>query len=490
MAARGYRGAVGLRSLTCLAVCVAMALPAPAATAAEPRLAWVSCGVDQECAWLPVPIDYGNPEAGAIQLRLIRLPARSTDVQGSIVVNPGGPGASGVAYVRQAANTFPSALRNHFHILGFDTRGSGDSSPLRCVDAAFLDRYSRIDSTPASDADIASWMRVNAVWSPGCRSDQRLLSAHMDTSSIVRDVEQLRAALDEENMNFLGFSYGTVIAGRYAQAYPDRVGRFVLDAGVDTRLDAMAISQQQAAGFQQAFERFARTCARTASCTLGPNVTSVIARTNRLLDDVEKNPLPTRSGRTLVESEAITAIITALYARSRWPTLWLALAQARAGDGTALQRIADVGNGRADNFAENFQSPFLATTCLDLPRPPDRTGLQRAARRWAQGAPVPKLSAFLAWSNAPCTRWFATGPKPTPITSTTSAPMLVIGTRYDPATPYAWSVALHRQLPTSSLLRYDGDGHTAFGSGSDCVDSAVTQYFLTGLITTFRCAAR
>ena len=476
----------------CLAVCVAMVIPAPAAPAApapEPTLTWVSCGVGQECAWLPVPIDYDNPAAGTIELRLIRLPARTADLRGSIVVNPGGPGASGVAFVRQTANTLPSALRNHFHIVGFDTRGSGDSSPLRCVDAAFLNRYVRTESTPTTDREITQWMRMNAAWSPGCRSDQRALSAHMDTASIVRDVDRLREALGADAMNFLGFSYGTVIAGRYAQTFPDRVGRFVLDGGVDTRLDAMDISQQQAAGFQRTFVRFTRTCARTVRCSLGRSALDIITRVNQLLDDIERTPLPTRSGRTLVESEAITAIVTALYARSRWPALWSALAQAYAGDGTELQRIADLGNGRADNFAANFQSPFLATTCLDLPRPPGRTGLQRAARQWANGAPVPKLSAFLAWSNAPCTRWFATGSTPQPITSTTSAPILVIGTRYDPATPFTWSVAMHRQLPTSSLLRYEGDGHTAFGSGSDCVDDSVTQYFLTGRISTLRCAS-
>lgn len=473
----------------CLALCAAMIIPAPAAPATASTLTWTPCGVDQECAWLPVPIDYDDPATGTIALRLIRLPARSPDARGSIVVNPGGPGASSVSFVRQSANSIPSTLRNAFHIVGLDTRGSGDSSPLRCVDATFLNRYVRTDSTPTTNREITRWMRLNAAWSPGCRSDQRALSSHMDTPSIVRDFEQLRVALGEDTINFLGFSYGTVIGGRYAQTYPDRVGRFVLDGGVDTRLDAMDISQQQATGFQRAFVRFARTCARTTSCTLGNKAPIVIAHVNQLLDDIERKPLPTRSGRTLVESEAVTAIVTALYARSQWSTLWSALAQARAGDGTDLQRIADQGNGRADNFAANFQSPFLATTCLDLPRPPDRTGLQRAARRWAFGAPIPKLSAFLAWSNAPCTRWFATGPTPQPISSTTSAPILVVGTRYDPATPYAWSVALHRQLPTSSLLRYDGDGHTAFGAGSDCVDDAVTRYFLTGAIATTRCAA-
>jgi pimeloyl-ACP methyl ester carboxylesterase len=314
----------------------------------------------------------------------------------------------------------------------------------------------------------------------------------MDTQSLVRDLESVRHALGEPVLNFLGFSYGTMLGARYAEAYPERVGRFVLDGGIDSRLDAMAISRDQATGFQQALKRFAAECAKNKQCRLGNTESKVLLRINQLLQRIELHPIKTRTERTLVEAEALTAIVTAMYSRESWPALGSALTQADQGDGTDLQRIADIGNGRTGpkEFAANFTSPFLATTCLDLPRTPQRLGLAKAARTWSKRAAIPRVSELLAWSNAPCSRWFANGSAPEAVSSSTDKPIMIIGTRFDPATPYKWSLALRRQLSTSFLLTYEGDGHTAFGSGSTCVDDAVTSYLTSEASgVDVRCAA-
>lgn len=475
------------RSVVALATGTLLLSALPAQAADVPHLNWIPCGAQQECAWLTVPIDHAAPERGTIDLRLLRVPAVGPSPLGTLVVNPGGPGASGVAFVRASASAFPAALRESFTIVGFDTRGSGDSSPLRCVTPTFHDRYVRMDPIPTTPEAERAWLDAGRVWSRGCRTDQPLLARHMRTADIVQDMEVLRAALDDPRLNFLGFSYGTLLAARYAENYPDRVGRFVLDGAVDPRRDAMQISRGQSIGFQRALQRSIRACTKRATCALGDSARIATKNLNALLDRIERTPLPTRNGRGLVESEALTGIITALYARASWPTLWRALAAAQRGDGTELQRLADIGNGRADNFTRSFYGPFLATTCSDLPRPPGRIGLRDAARAWSRTAEVPRLAALLAWSNAPCSEWFMAGDRPSVARSTTSAALLIIGTRHDPATPYDWSVALHRQLNTSHLLTVDGDGHTAFGSGSTCVDAAVTAYLLDGALTTSRC---
>jgi pimeloyl-ACP methyl ester carboxylesterase len=465
----------------------AMATP----DASRTGLDWQPCGVEQFCAWVSVPINHGEPHLGTLALRIIRIPARSPQPQASLVINPGGPGAPAIDFTRTFVQNLPNEIRNAFDIIAFDTRGTGDSSPLRCVTNSVLAKYLRTDSTPVTNRQQRTWMRESAQWSRGCRQDQPLLAAHMETTQIVRDLDAVREALGEPKLNFLGFSYGTLLGARYAQLFPDRVGRFVLDGAVDPRLDAMEISRDQAAGFQLALKRFAAQCTRTPACTLGRSTGSIFNSINRILQAVEHKPMRTTSRRTLTESEALTALVTAMYAPTLWPTLWRALDAASRGNGTELQRLADLGNGRygPDNFSGNFLGPFLATTCLDLPRPPRQTGLAAAATRWSKGANIPRVSALLAWSNAPCATWFKTGERPGPVSSTTSAPMLVIGTTFDPATPYRWSRALHQQLASSTLVTLDADGHTAFQSGSACIDSAVTTYLLTGIApTTVTCA--
>lgn len=472
----------------CLISFTLLGLVAPQAAAAE-QLTWEPCGVAQECAWLTVPLDHANPDLATIDLRVVRIKARSAEAIGSLVVNPGGPGGSGADFVRSLALSLPSDIRQAFDIVGFDPRGVGQSQPIQCLPDRELARYLRTDSTPRTLSEQRTLMRRAAAFGPGCLRDQPELARNMQTWQTVADIELLRSALGEDQLNFLGFSYGTELGGRYAQAYPDRVGRFVLDGAVDPTLDVMQISKAQATGFQRAITRFASDCASRPTCGLGSNRQAVLNSINRLLDTLDHTPIPTKQAKPLVQSQALTGIITALYSPSAWSTLRRALVDARKGDGTRLQILAEIGNDQIgpEKFGSNLFSAFIATTCLDSPAAPGRAGLARAARAWSANTAVPELSRLLAWSNAPCSRWFQPGPTPAALSSTTSAPILIIGTRFDPATPYEWSVRMRSALPTSALVTYEGDGHTAFASGIRCVDAAVTRYLLNGTAEDITC---
>jgi len=470
----------GLASLAAGLVLVGVVHGAPAARADELR--WEPCGTGQQCAWLTVPIDHQNPTLGTLDLRIVRIPARSNAPLGALVVNPGGPGASGADFIRLFALSAPEAVREQFDLVGFDPRGVGQSSPIRCFSDAQLAAFLRIDSTPTTLRAQQRLMRRAAAFSPGCRANQPELASNLASEQTVQDMEQLRRALGEERLNFLGYSYGTLLGARFAETFPDRVGRFVLDGAVDPALDLMAISRAQASGFQRAIRRFAADCARRSTCALGESPKSVLQNINSLLRRLDSRPIRTTGQTTLVQSEAISAVFTAMYSTELWPTLGQALAQARRGDGTLLQRLAYLGYDQIgpQRFASNMFFAFLATGCLDSPAPPGRAELAAAAKRWSAGNSVPELSRALAWSNAPCHFWFRHSAPQAQVTSTTTAPILIIGTRFDPATPYRWSQILNRALPTSTLVTFDGDGHTAFASGVQCVDDAVTNYLITG----------
>jgi hypothetical protein len=187
--------------------------------------------------------------------------------------------------------------------------------------------------------------------------------------------------------------------------------------------------------------------------------------------------------RRLTQADALSALFYSMYSPVIWPSLRISLKQATRNNGTGLQTIADISSRRTgpNTYADNSMSAFYAISCWDVPPPPGEKGLAAAAALWSKGAPIPEMAKSMSWGNAPCTSWYGHSARlPAPATSTTTAPIVVVGTIYDPATPYPWAVALSKQLPTSTLLTYKGDGHTAYGSGSSCINKALENYLLTG----------
>lgn len=457
-------------------------VPPPLERYYQQVLDWKDCN-DLQCARLTVPLDYADPAAGDITLALSRARHRGGSFQGSIVINPGGPGGSGTDFTGYAATALMPAVSAHYDIVGFDPRGVGRSAPVTCMTGRQTTTWLLTDTSPDTLAEENLVMRRADAIAPGCLAMSGNLARHVSTDATIRDMDVLRAALGSERLDYLGFSYGTYLGAKYSEAFPDRVGRFVLDGAVDPALDSMEVSRGQSIGFQVAFRRFAADCATQPDCPGGRSAKAVTTWVNRLLDRLDSKPLPTGRRMSLNQAQALSAIFTSLYSTDSWPALREALQEAGRGKGDGLQFLADYASDRIgpDRYGSNQNSAFYAISCLDFPAPPGRDGLRAAAESWSARAPVPELAKSMSWGNAPCTNWLQHSQQPPrPVVTTTTSPILVVGTKYDPATPLAWALSLHRQLPTSSLLIYDGDGHTAYGAGSACVDAIIDAYFLTG----------
>ncbi|CAB4860748.1 MAG: alpha/beta fold hydrolase [Actinobacteria bacterium] len=491
------RASAAVSIVACLGI--ALVMPGQSAQAVAPRaevpagleafygqaLEWSTCSSDLVCAWLTVPLDYANPGGRTIRLRVSKARATgpSEDRQGSLVVNPGGPGAPALDFAQSVASSIAPTVAKAFDVIGFDPRGVGESVPVICLTGPQTTRWLEADQSPDTASEERRLMALASSFARGCLQRSPMIATHLGTDDTIRDMDILRQALGDDSLNFLGFSYGTYLGALYAQQFPDRVGRFVLDGALDPSLDLMEISKGQSVGFQVAVSRFASYCSRRSNCPYSGDQAAVLRGMNRLLMRLEIMPMRTGTARKLHQSEAVTAIFTSLYSKSFWPSLRSALAQAARGDGSGLLDIFDYANDRTgpNTYAGNLTSAFIAISCWDLPATPGAQGLGAAADAWSKGAAVPVMASTMAWGNAPCSQWYGHSPRvPAPISTTTTAPVLIVGTTFDPATPYAWAVSLSKQMPTSTLLTFRGDGHTAYGSGSDCISRAVDAYLLSG----------
>ena len=481
---------------TALALALGTLTLAPAQAADDPLLTespalapfvtqavrWEACG-SAECAVIRAPLDYADPAAGELTLAATRV--RSTGAQrlGTLFVNPGGPGSAAQGFAPWLARVSPD-LAAAYDVIAFDPRGVGDSTPIECLTGAQTTRWLLTDPTPDTTAEIRDVMSHAATIGRGCNTRAPALARHIGTDATVRDLDLLRAIVGDPTLNLLGFSYGTVLGTRYAELFPARVGRLVLDGALDQRLDGMQLSREQSIGFQRAMTRFARDCVRHADC-VSRTPQGVIDYVNALLIRLDARPIRGGSLGPLDEAQALAALFYAMYDAGSWPMLRTGLSQTRSGSGAALQSMAAQSWNRTGptTYSTNANSAFYAISCWDLPPAPGPVGFAAAARRWSRDAAVPAMARASSWGNAPCTGWFGHDPVgPHVARSGTTAPILIIGTRYDPATPYEWAVSLNRQLPTSRLLTYEGDGHTAFGGQSSCIDGAVTAYLVSGTL--------
>lgn len=499
-----------LRRAAATAVATAVAatmlvVPAGAARAADAPagleayygqvLDWTSCSSGLSCAWLTVPLDYSQPDGQTIRLRVGRstMTGPAEGRLGSLVVNPGGPGAPAVDFARSVADGIAPNVAKAFDVVGFDPRGVGQSEPIVCMTGAQTTRWLQTDQSPDTPAEVQRLMRLSADLAKGCLSKSPLMARHVGTENTVRDMDILREALGDASLNFLGFSYGTYLGTLYAEQFPERVGRFVLDGALDPSLDLMEISKGQSGGFQVAMQRFAKDCSGRRSCPYAGSAADVLRGINTLLAQLDQKPMKATDGRRLLQSDAVTALFTSMYSETMWPSLRSALEEAVQGDGSGLLDLADYANDRTgpNSYSGNLTSAFIAISCWDTPAPPGATGLARAAAKWSKGAGVPVMARTMSWGNAPCSQWFGhTARVPARASSTTTAPILIVGTTYDPATPYSWAVALNRQLPTSTLLSYQGDGHTAYGGESSCINRLVDAYLIKGVQPAARTVCR
>jgi pimeloyl-ACP methyl ester carboxylesterase len=444
------------------------------------ELDWESCEGDFECATLVVPIDYADAGGETIEVALLKVPARD-ERQGSLVVNPGGPGAPGTAYAAAASRVFREPLLRAFDIVGFDPRGTGESAPVDCLSDEQLDEYLASDPNPDDAAEEREYASLVEDFGSGCAELSGDLVNHVSTVEAARDMDVLRSALGEGTLTYLGASYGTKLGATYAELFPDRVGRLVLDGAVDVSLDNRQLGLEQAAGFETALRSYIQNCIDTAeSCFLGDTVNEGLATISTLLTEIEESPLPAGDGRDLQIGNAFYGIVTPLYNRDYWFLLSTALRSALDGSGTALMELADIYSSRGpEGYTDNSSEAIFAINCLDDPSAVGFDDVEAELAEYEEASPT--FGSIFAWSLTGCSgSQGRTTEKPLEIRGEGAAPILVVGTTRDPATPLKWAEALAEQLESGVLLRRDGDGHTAYNSGNECIDTAIESYLLDG----------
>jgi pimeloyl-ACP methyl ester carboxylesterase len=472
--------------LVVLAVALVLVVPAPATGAAtpattsspSPRLAWQGCGRGFECATLTVPIDAATPER-TLDLAVIRARARDRDRRiGTLVFNPGGPGVPAVQFLRSASSTLPAEVRDRFDLVAFDPRGVGESDPIDCLDS--LDSVFDESFEPATDLARAALVGAVSSLTQQCAARNGDLLAHVSTSDAVRDLEQLRVALGEDQLNFVGYSYGTFLGASYAQAHPDRVRAFVLDGPVDPSLSVRKVTLAQARGFERSLDDFLADCSERRSCAFHHGGDAAAAY-DALRAKAGRTPLPTddAGGRTLNQTRFDAAVLQQLYfGRSAWPGLAAALAATEDGDASTLLAGADAFVGRSDTGRDDHVlEAFWAVTCLDGPVIPGADAAAELERRAV--AVAPRLGAFIVNNSLPCSLWPVPPLPPVGQLTAAGAPaILVIGTTLDPATPLAQARSLASSLERGHLLVAEGEQHTSFNNGNACVDDVVTGYLV------------
>lgn len=452
------------------------------------RVSWGSCdgfatdgtALDTalDCGRVLVPLDYDDPAGPLASLALSRAPATGP-VIGSMLVNPGGPGASGLSTATVARGT---PVADRLDVVGFDPRGIGASVPaVRCDTAAEFDAERADDDVDTSPAGIAETESENRAYAQRCadRNDPVLL-AHMSSEDVARDMDVIRAALGDRALTYLGFSYGTRLGYTYAELFPDRVRAMVLDGALDPAADVSEETVAQAAGFQTVFDAFATDCAARADCPLGTTPADAVARFRALVDPLIGAPVPAGNGRALSYDDAITGVQQALYTEQLWEPLRRGLTELASGRGTVLLALADLYNGRLpDGSYTNSNDAFTAVRCVDDPRIQDRAETGAVDREFRAAAPF--LDDGRGTGEAPldsCAFWpVPTRADPGPLTVTGLPPTVVVSTTADPATPYEAGVALADQLG-AALVTFEGDRHTASFDGVACVDDAVTDYLV------------
>lgn len=441
--------------------------------AAAPTIEWRPCG-QIECATFAVPLDYARPDGKTIELSLIRIKARDQSKRlGVLLGNPGGPGASANDFTRIWQLLLPGEVRNRFDIVSFDPRGVGESSPIVCHDN--LQELVAVDPDPDTDAEWEAAKAESKQFAEACAARYGDILPHLGTKNVARDMDRIREALGEAQLNYVGYSYGTSIGAVYADMFPGNIRAMVLDGGTDLSLGYEDVNRTQMIGFERAFEAYLADC-RAKSCALAKDgdprkaVEAVIAR-------AEKEPIPSDADRPAGPGEVQLGIISAMYSKQTWSSLTRALTDAQEGDGTGLIRLTDnylqrEGNGSYPNLIEaNAAVNYVDSTCSKDPE-----AYRKLGEQFAKDAPTFGRSA--ATSGLTCAYWKAT-PDPVSAPKATGAPpIIVIATTNDPATPYEWGKALSQQLETGVLLTHRGEGHTIYAQGNSCIDNVVNNYLL------------
>lgn len=447
----------------------------------QQQLDWRECRRDFQCAMLEVPLDYGRPKGQRIELSVIRVPAQGRAI-GSLVVNPGGPGGSGIQYATGGSSYWGAALLRSFDLIGFDPRGVGESTPVECLSDAQLDAFVASDPDPDSPAELRRSHRLTRAFFAGCMRNNPELARHVSTVEAARDIDVLRAVLGQAKLTYFGASYGTFLGATYADLFPQNVGRMVLDGAIDPTLSSVEGSLVQAEGFETALRAYVGACVDRGDCFLGDSVDDSIATIADFIQALDTETITDTSGRVLTEGLAVYGVIAPLYNKDYWGILDSALQTGQAGDATQLLLLSDAYTMRGPyGYTSNAMEALYVVNCLDEDERLPQSRVAEVLPRFLKASPT--FGRIFASGLPVCSDWSVRGRATQPdLDAKGAAPILVIGTTRDPATPLRWAEALAEQLDSGVLLRRDGDGHTAYRSGNACVDDVVESYLLSGAV--------
>ncbi|MEI8260391.1 MAG: alpha/beta hydrolase [Actinomycetes bacterium] len=442
-------------------------------------LTWHDCG-GPECARINVPLDYSDPTAATISISLSRTKATGTPV-GSLFVDPGGPGGSATDYAKAAEAILDPDVLAAYDVVGMDPRGVGGSTGVHCLTDKQIDLLAATDTTPADSAAETKAEAVAKLPAVGCGKDP--VALHVSTEDVARDLDIVRALVGDPVLNYFGKSYGSMLGITYAQLFPANVGRMVLDGILPPDLDLVEVTKGQADAFEVSVRDFVTYCLAQSDCPLTGTVDQALAQLRAWLTGLDAHPLA-GGDRPLNEALASYAVLSYLYFP---PDDYVALraglfAAMHDGDAQPLLDLLDArtSRGPGGKYIDNSTDAFYAVTCLERPYNGTLDDVRKTAAEWSTTDPT--FGSSFAWGMLPCAQWPATAPRVDSVTATTANPILLVSTTMDPATPHQWGLDMAKRIPGARLVTRIGTGHTGYGQGSGCVDTAVDTYLLSGAL--------
>jgi pimeloyl-ACP methyl ester carboxylesterase len=480
-----YTGSAGVTSAPLTSTPTAEDVPAELQPFYGQVLDWESCGGPFLCAEATAPLDWANPGGDTVKLALIKKPTSGSNKLGTLFVNPGGPGGSAYDFVQQSAdNAAHPSLQEGYDLIGYDPRGTGHSDAVHCLTDEERDAYlyDIIPGERGSEEWIANYTKAAKDFADKCAANTGPLLEFIDTDSTTRDLDMLRAVVGDPKLNYLGYSYGTFLGAEYAENFPDKVGRMVLDGAEDPASGGFDISISQAAGFENALKNYLESCVSGSDCWFDGTADQALTRVQQLLGQVEKSPIRSSDGRELGASNLLTAIFYPLYNEGNWPYLDDLFSSVEDGQADFAFQLADAYNSRNPDgtYADNLIESFNAISCADYPATTDPAVVAEQNKELIAASPT--VGPYWTFGDISCSQWpYPSRRVPAPVTAAGSEPILVVGTTGDPATPYKWAEALADQLENGHLVTFQGEGHTAYNSSS-CVADVVDAYFLQGTV--------
>jgi pimeloyl-ACP methyl ester carboxylesterase len=470
------------------------ASPVSTGTFTERPAAWTPCqsitdqyvgqangGFDFSCATIQVPQDWHKPNDGKVyNIALVRARSHTqTNRIGSLLVDPGGPGASGIGLAVELADPrdkFPAAITNRFDLVGFDPRGVGSSTEVQCISAKAQDSLFGAEPDPISQADFDKVVALNKAAEAPCGTKYGSQLPLFSTEQAARDMDAIRVAVGDPKLTYLGYSYGTLLGAVYAQLFPTKVRAFVLDGAIDPKQDAVARSESQAAGFEHAFSDFSTWCKKnTAQCPISADPRGEVVAA---LNAARTSPVPGPDGRKATAGWIFTGVAQAMYAQSLWPAMASGIAQLKTGKSTTIFQLADEYAERSpDGQYSNLFDDNDAVNCADFASQPTLAQVRTYQTQWRKKYPL--FGGPLASSLITCAAgvWPGTS-DPYPTGAAVGAPpIVVVGTTGDPATPYAQTAKLASMLGNGHVITWEGEGHTAYPQ-TPCITNAVNAYLL------------